>query len=238
MAEGKKSFMAYVDWGEIFNQLDDDQAGRLAKHLFAYVNDEDPQSEDAIINLAFTPIKQQLKRDLVKWEERAERSRSNGSKGGRPPKEEKPSGFSGLSEKPGKPDTVDVTVTVDVDDTVKEKVIKKKPSGFQRPTLEEITAYCSERGNTIDPAAWLDHYESNGWKVGRNAMKDWKAAVRTWERNGFEAKTVGGMPNEWDETYVAKHCQDPNKYMAYKQHLASLGFTLVRGGGRERMVKA
>lgn len=61
-----------------------------------------------------------------------------------------------------------------------------KPKGgkvFQKPTIEDVTEYCQERGNDVDPQAWLDFYTSNGWKVGRNPMKDWKAAVRTWERN-------------------------------------------------------
>ena len=52
-----------------------------------------------------------------------------------------------------------------------------------RPTIEGVSAYCRERGNTVDPQAWMDHYTANGWKVGRNPMKDWKAAVRQWERN-------------------------------------------------------
>ena len=56
---------------------------------------------------------------------------------------------------------------------------------FTPPTIEEVREYCRERRNTVDPEAWVAHYEANGWRVGRNAMKDWKAAVRTWERNGF-----------------------------------------------------
>lgn len=55
---------------------------------------------------------------------------------------------------------------------------------FVKPTLEEVAAYCRERGNNIDPQGFIDHYESNGWKVGKTPMQDWKAAVRTWERNG------------------------------------------------------
>ena len=51
------------------------------------------------------------------------------------------------------------------------------------PTIEQVTAYCKERGNAVDPQAWLDHYTANGWRVGKNPMKDWKAAVRTWEKN-------------------------------------------------------
>ena len=52
------------------------------------------------------------------------------------------------------------------------------------PTLAEVTAYCQERHNQVDPDKWFDYYSSNGWKVGRNSMKDWRASIRLWERNG------------------------------------------------------
>lgn len=54
---------------------------------------------------------------------------------------------------------------------------------FKKPTLEEIKEYCNERNNQVDPELFINHYESNGWKVGKNSMKDWKAAIRTWEKN-------------------------------------------------------
>lgn len=54
---------------------------------------------------------------------------------------------------------------------------------FKKPTLDEVRAYCAERKNGVDPEKFWNYYESKGWKVGRNSMKDWKAAVRTWERN-------------------------------------------------------
>ena len=58
-----------------------------------------------------------------------------------------------------------------------------------KPTVEEVAEYCHERGNNIDPEAFIDHYESNGWIVGRSPMKDWKAAVRTWEkRHSLDAR--------------------------------------------------
>lgn len=56
-------------------------------------------------------------------------------------------------------------------------------SPFQKPSLEEVAAYCRERGNNIDPEAFIAHYDSNGWMVGRNPMRDWRAAVRTWEKS-------------------------------------------------------
>ena len=56
----------------------------------------------------------------------------------------------------------------------------------QKPSLEEVSTYCSERKNSVDPQKFCDYYAANGWKVGRNAMKDWRAAIRTWEKNGFQ----------------------------------------------------
>lgn len=53
---------------------------------------------------------------------------------------------------------------------------------FVKPTLEDVQAYCQERQNNVDPESFIDFYESKGWKVGNQPMKDWKAAVRTWER--------------------------------------------------------
>jgi hypothetical protein len=68
MAENKKSFIAYADWKETFDALSDEKAGQLIKHIFAYVNDENPESQDMLINAVFASIKQTLKRDLRKWE--------------------------------------------------------------------------------------------------------------------------------------------------------------------------
>ena len=57
---------------------------------------------------------------------------------------------------------------------------------FVKPTVEEVTEYCTERGNNIDPQSFIDFYESKGWKIGSQPMKDWKAAIRTWEQRRKE----------------------------------------------------
>ena len=59
---------------------------------------------------------------------------------------------------------------------------------FVKPTIEEVQAYCQERNKGVDAQRWYDYYSSNGWKVGKNPMKDWKAAVRTWERSDSNGK--------------------------------------------------
>lgn len=78
-----------------------------------------------------------------------------------------------------------------------EKDIKPKRNRFVPPTLEEVQEYCQNRQNGVDPQRFIDYYTSNGWLVGKNKMKDWKAAVRTWERNGYS----GNAPSNPNKSY-------------------------------------
>lgn len=71
-----------------------------------------------------------------------------------------------------------------------------------RPTMAELVAYCAERGGKVDPQAWMDHYTANGWKVGRNPMKDWKAAVRQWERNDLRKPSGNGKAHGKPVTFA------------------------------------
>ena len=83
------------------------------------------------------------------------------------------------------------------------KDIKKKREYFIIPSLEEITLYCSERKNSVDPEKFSDFYTSKGWFVGKNKMKDWKSAVRNWERNNkkTDSKIFGkGKETEYFNT--------------------------------------
>lgn len=69
---------------------------------------------------------------------------------------------------------------------------RDKPQRFVPPDVEQVRAYCRERHNSIDPESFVDYYTSKGWTVGRAPMKDWKAAVRTWEqRRRAERKEAG-----------------------------------------------
>jgi hypothetical protein len=78
MAENKKSFVLYSDSQGLVNQLPDDVAGRLLKHIYAYVNDENPITDELLLNIAFEPIKMHLKRDLQRWETQIEQRRQAG----------------------------------------------------------------------------------------------------------------------------------------------------------------
>jgi len=70
----------------------------------------------------------------------------------------------------------------------------KPQKRFIPPTLDEVKEYCTHRNNGINAEQFIDHYSANGWKVGKNSMKDWKAAVRTWERNGYANSKAAAEP--------------------------------------------
>jgi len=126
--------------------------------------------------------------EMIKAENRREASSENGKKGGRP-------SINNLEK------TYSFPVGIpreNLDHNLQESsssssspinIISKKV--FKKPTIEEIKAYCDERKNSIDPHRFFDHYESTGWKVGKNPMKDWQAAIRTWEKNAFDKPSDG-----------------------------------------------
>ena len=86
-----------------------------------------------------------------------------------------------------------------IDKDSKGEIVRgEKAKRFYPPTLDEVKQYCEERKNNIDPMAFIDFYSSKGWMIGKNRMKDWKAAVRTWERKRKEeSKTESSVYDEW-----------------------------------------
>jgi len=83
------------------------------------------------------------------------------------------------------------------------KEIKIKNKYFKKPKIEEVVNYCLERKNNIDAEAFYDFYESKDWMVGKSKMKDWKAAIRNWERreknNPKKMSKLHSQINAWQE---------------------------------------
>lgn len=131
MANDKKSFLFYVDWGETFKALPDDKAGQLIKHLCAYVNDENPASEDILINAVFVNIKNTLKRDLDKWQGIREK-RSEAGKASANKRQQKATSVESVEQTPTNPT---VRATVSVTETVKGTV---KVKGFLSELKKEL----------------------------------------------------------------------------------------------------
>lgn len=83
---------------------------------------------------------------------------------------------------------IEKELEIELDSSAKSTTTKRKR--FEKPTISDIEQYCIERNNNVNAEHFFDYYESNGWKVGKNSMKDWKAAVRTWERSEYRKPTT------------------------------------------------
>jgi hypothetical protein len=190
MAKDKTSFILYCDQQGLFNKLPDEIAGKLIKHIFAYVNDENPIASDLLLEIAFEPIKLQLKRDLRKYDDYIDKQRLNGAKGGRPSKPTETQITQPFFQEPKKADNVNVTAN-DTDNATNKK-------GFVKPTIEEVNNYMKEIEYKGDAEYFINHYQSNGWVVGRSKMKDWKSTVRNWKKNdknfGKQTEQISNKP--------------------------------------------
>ena len=117
MAQGKKSFIFYSNWKDTFDALPDDKAGELIKHIFAYVNDENPESDDVLINAVFATIKNTLKDDLKKWEKQQEQR----IRAGKASAEKRKRNATSVNER-SISSTVNVNGNVNVNDNVSNKL--------------------------------------------------------------------------------------------------------------------
>lgn len=189
MAKGKNKITIYRDWVDYFEPLTDEEAGKLIKHLLRYTDDQNPVG-DRMTELLFIPLKKTLKRDLKEWEAICEKNRSNGMNGGRPkskPKETQ-NNPTVILETQNNP-IIDIDIDNKIIDIVKEdSMLVKTASPYAKkiiPTLDEVIEYLVLEKNESQNEAekFFDYYQANGWRVGKNPMKDWKAAARNWLKN-------------------------------------------------------
>ncbi len=184
----KKSFVMYESWGAAIEKMSNEQAGELIKAIYAYQKDPDAVPEDPALAFVFELIKQQLDADSQRYKEACAARSEAGKKGGRPKanasdkkqmvsaESKKSKCFSEKAKKADNDNEYD-------NDLKKENTIDGvKEKRFAPPTLEDVSEYCREGYTNVDAERFIDFYTSNGWMVGKNRMKDWKAAVRNWDR--------------------------------------------------------
>jgi hypothetical protein len=195
MAENKKSFIAYSDWHGMFNALPDEVAGKLIKHIFSYVNDENPLCEDFIINALFEQIKATLKRDLIKWDE----ERRQRSDAGKKSAELRAIKFNERSTESNERSTGDSSrqrnptdsVSVSVSDSDKKKKSKSPTPIFIPPTIEEVKEYFKEKGFSLHTAETAFYYYENlEWSDSKgNKIANWKnKMLSVWMKEEVKVK--------------------------------------------------
>jgi len=172
MATDKKAIVFYVDWIHVFEALDDNEAGKLVKHLLRYVNDQNPEPPDKLTKIAFEPIKQQLKRDLVKWEGVKEiksiAGHAGGIKSGEARRKQKEANEACASNPKQNEANEAVTDTVTVIESVIQPTHAILESNLNRkpkiPTKDKVWEVFMNHGGTKEMAKkFFDTYEASGW---------------------------------------------------------------------------
>ena len=178
MNDGMFLFKSFAD---TLRQMNDKDRLEAMDAIITYgVYGENPKLADgSIASMFFTMAKPVIDAN--------NKQRSSGSKGGTNESSKHPSTNPASDNIYDKDKDIDKDKDKDNDkDKDKDKDIKKSVgvarTRFTPPTVDQVAGYCHERGNNVDANRFVDVYASKGWKVGSSPMKDWKAAVRTWER--------------------------------------------------------
>lgn len=198
MAENKKSFLLYCDLIHTVEQMPNELAGELFKHILSYVNDKNPLSENLIINLTFEPIKQSLKRDLIKYESIIEQKRQAGlaSAESRKQKQQMLTRVESVEHRSTKStDSVSVSDSVKVSVIKKEKEIKKKIPFSQSHIFDKVKFKdeFKEWSNTK-----LNYYYNSAlaWSEEGGKKINWVTTIKNWElRDRLEGKEIAQDKN-------------------------------------------
>lgn len=223
-----KYLKVYTDFAEAMEALSDAERGRLFMSMLQYASTGEAGTLSGAERFVWPIAKQNIDRAQAELEKRAE----NGRKGGRPKKATESEEKQKKAKESKKKQTKD-NKDKDKDNDKENNIIPLSPNGdippngerppekrFVKPTVDEVRAYCAERGNRVDAQAFVDFYEAKGWKVGSSPMKDWKAAVRTWEQRDT-AQRKPTRPNRQ---------RDFNSRAYSAAEIDSLGTDLLGGG--------
>jgi hypothetical protein len=189
-------FKLWLHHRPLFDALPDDVAGRVIKAALHYFSTGEVVPMGSLEMVAFSSIKADVDEAHADYLRDVE----NGRRGGRPRQtEEKPPVTEGRRPRPP---VTEREGDGDGEGDTEEKGNRDKPPTrhrFTPPTVGEVKQYCRDNGYRLDPERFVDHYESNGWMVGRNKMKDWKAAVRSWSRKERITHGETGSGQVWPE---------------------------------------
>ena len=189
-----RSVLVFSDWQTLFQNLSDEQAGQLIKAMCFYNKGEEYTPSDPTVTAMFSMVKEGMDHNSDHYDKVCQRRAEAGKKGAdKRWKDGKSHSENGKCHsedgKTCKSESVTLTESESVTLTESESVIppteeskSRTRKRFRPPTVEEVEAYCFERNNKVDAERFVDYSTANGWKVGKNPMKDWKAAVRNWER--------------------------------------------------------
>jgi hypothetical protein len=172
-------YFSYLDY---IQPLTDEERGRLLTALLTYGATGDEPDMAGNERMVFPAIRSQIDRDTEKYKNRCERNTENAMNRWKGPRSGDANAYERMQSHANGCETCQGKGKGE-GDIIPPIVPPRGRKTFSPPTVDEVAAYCEERGNGIDAQSFVDFYASKGWVVGKSPMKDWKAAVRTWERS-------------------------------------------------------
>ena len=181
MAE-RKSFIMYKSWAPLIEAMNDREAGMLFKAIFDYqLTGEEPPRGCSFFPM-FNLFKATFEKDLASYMETCETNKRIAAERERKKTKHNEPLRSVTNRNEPLRSATDNDNDIDIDNDSNKRDIGKRASSFRPPDVNEVRAYCQERKNNVDPERFVDFYTAKGWFVGKNKMKDWRAAVRNWEK--------------------------------------------------------
>lgn len=175
------SFVFQKSYMEAIELLDESMQLEAYKAIIHYaLNDELPENANNLVKAIFTMAKPVIDANLKNYNARIE----NGKRGGRPKRESEPANNEEIAKNTENIENIENSECTETEESAAEtSETPKRSKRFKKPTLEEVKEYCRKRASVVNSETFYNFYESNGWMVGKNPMKDWKASVRNWEQN-------------------------------------------------------
>ena len=196
----REYFNAYHSYLKSIDPLNDAERGRLFTALLFYSSTGKEPELRGNERFIFPMMREQIDRDCDKYNKKCESNRQNIKVRWNTNEYERiPDDTKNTKEK----------------EKTKEKTKTRESingafaprSKFMKPTVDEVRAYCKERKNAVNPETFCDFYESKGWKIGKDPMRDWKAAVRTWERREPQSETNAAYDLDEYESQALKELE-------------------------------
>jgi hypothetical protein len=248
MSEDRESFVFHKDWYYAIKKRSPQLRVEIYDAIMQKVFEGTQKELSEVASVVMDLISPQIDRDTAKWLDIKAKRRESGKQGGLAKQANATKCYQMLpNDSKSKQNVANLPVSVSVSDSVsvendnvllEEKKdtdvsVKKESKRFVKPTIEEIRAYIFEKGYTFDAEAFFAFYESNGWKVGRNPMKNWKMACTTWAKNRNNNNNSYGRAKTNTEKFYESIAEANEFSQKLREHIGEP--TFIRDGDTDEV---
>lgn len=177
---GRAYFCGYFSFLESLEPYSDEEVGRIFRACLVYASTGTEPHFAGNERFVWPTIKQTIDRDQAYYSDLCAKNKANRQRSSTTVND-RPRSSTVVNDRDEQEEEREEYINKNI--SKEESTKEERPKKFKPPTVDEVRAYCQDRGNNVDPDKFVSYYAARGWKLNRSPMVDWKAAVRTWERN-------------------------------------------------------